>query len=274
LVIEESWPGGFMNIDHPWFPHVAAGITAAVLVAGAAWIVQVPAPVEEGTEAPAFAGVDLDGSAVSLEDFDDKVILLNIWATWCAPCRREMPSMQRLYDDVSDESFEIVAVSIDGAADQSEVLRRIGEFGEELGLGFTLQVLVTIVQNCVDRADMGVGTSSVAFFRSMGGAFGTAIFGAVLNARLAHYLRDAPAGVVPGNVDEASVAGNVQAIHALPDRARAVVTEAWVDALGDVFLTAIAFLVVALVAALLIPEIPLGTRRPEPQPDKATAHSP
>jgi cytochrome c biogenesis protein CcmG, thiol:disulfide interchange protein DsbE len=127
-----------MNIDHPWFPHVAAGITAAVLVAGAAWIVQVPAPVEEGTEAPAFAGVDLDGSAVSLEDFDDKVILLNIWATWCAPCRREMPSMQRLYDDVSDESFEIVAVSIDGAADQSEVLRRIGEFGEELGLGFTL----------------------------------------------------------------------------------------------------------------------------------------
>jgi EmrB/QacA subfamily drug resistance transporter len=142
------------------------------------------------------------------------------------------------------------------------------------GLGFTLQVLVTIVQNCVDRADMGVGTSSVAFFRSMGGAFGTAIFGAVLNARLAHYLRDAPAGAVPGNVDEASVAGNVQAIHALPDRARAVVTEAWVDALGDVFLTAIPFLVVALVAALLIPEIPLGTRRPEPQPDKATAHSP
>ncbi|WP_216844061.1 MDR family MFS transporter [Phytoactinopolyspora alkaliphila] len=147
-------------------------------------------------------------------------------------------------------------------------------FAFGFGLGFTLQVLVTIVQNSVDRADMGVGTSSVAFFRSMGGAFGTAIFGAVLNARLSRYLSEAPAGAIPASVDEASVANNVQAIQELPERTRVVVTEAWVHALNDVFLTAIPFLVVAFVAALLIPEIPLGTRRPAPESEKPALHSP
>ncbi|WP_222851128.1 MDR family MFS transporter [Phytoactinopolyspora mesophila] len=128
------------------------------------------------------------------------------------------------------------------------------------GLGFTMQILVTIAQNAVDRADMGVATSSITFFRSLGGALGTAVFGAVLNARLAHHLRDAPALVAPEGFDEANVASNVQAIQALPDDARAAVTEAWVNALGNVFLTALPFLAIALVAAIIIPEIRLGTR--------------
>jgi EmrB/QacA subfamily drug resistance transporter len=128
------------------------------------------------------------------------------------------------------------------------------------GLGCTMQILVTIVQNAVDRADMGVGTSSITFFRSLGGALGTAVFGAVLNARLAHHLRDAPALAAPDGFDEANVANNVQAIQALPDDARATVTEAWVNALGNVFLTALPFLAIALVAAIMIPEIRLGTR--------------
>lgn len=131
------------------------------------------------------------------------------------------------------------------------------------GLGFTLQIVVTVVQNSVDRVDMGVGTSSVAFFRSLGGALGTAIFGAVLNARLSHYLRDAPSSLVPKGFGESDAANNVQAIQALPDDTRAVVTEAWVKALDNMFLVAVPFLAIALIAALVIPEIPLGTRRSE-----------
>ncbi len=65
------------------------------------------------------------------------------------------------------------------------------------GLGFTMQVLVTVVQNSVDRGDIGVATSSVTFFRQMGGSFGTALFGAILSSRLAVHIadamRDAPA---------------------------------------------------------------------------------
>ena len=62
------------------------------------------------------------------------------------------------------------------------------------GLGFTMQVLVIAVQNSVDRTDMGVATSSVQFFRQMGGSFGAALFGAILSSRLAVHLAEAAAG--------------------------------------------------------------------------------
>ena len=58
------------------------------------------------------------------------------------------------------------------------------------GLGFTMQVVVTAVQNSVDRRNMGVATASVTFFRSMGGAIGTALLGAILNVRLKHHLSE------------------------------------------------------------------------------------
>lgn len=128
------------------------------------------------------------------------------------------------------------------------------------GLGFTMQIVVTAVQNAVERRDMGSATSSITFFRTLGGAVGTAIFGAVLNIRLADHLADAPIGAVPDGFDESEIANNVQAIQSLPDPAREVVTDAWVESLNDVFLTAMPFLVLAFISALLIPELPLRTR--------------
>jgi EmrB/QacA subfamily drug resistance transporter len=129
------------------------------------------------------------------------------------------------------------------------------------GLGFTMQTVVTAVQNEVDFRDLGVGTSSVTFFRSLGGAFGTALFGAVLSNRLAHYLAEAFAGV-PGAAG--SVGGSmsdVTKIAALPPEIKNVVLEAFVQALQDIFLVAIPFVAVALVVAFLIPEKPLKTRQ-------------
>ncbi|HEX6888151.1 MAG TPA: MDR family MFS transporter [Candidatus Nanopelagicales bacterium] len=129
------------------------------------------------------------------------------------------------------------------------------------GLGFTMQTVVTAVQNEVEFRDLGAGTSSVTFFRSLGGAFGTALFGAVLSNRLAHYLAEALAGV-PGAA--ASVGGSmsdVTKIAALPPEIKNVVLEAFVQALQDIFLVAIPFVAVALVVAFLIPEKPLKTRQ-------------
>ncbi len=60
---------------------------------------------------PAFTVTAMDGSAASLKDQVGKVVLLNIWATWCPPCRSEMPSMQVLYDKTRDIPFTIFAVS-------------------------------------------------------------------------------------------------------------------------------------------------------------------
>ena len=128
------------------------------------------------------------------------------------------------------------------------------------GLGFTLQIVVTAVQNAIERRDMGSATSSVTFFRSMGGAFGTAIFGAVLTSRLRHHLAEAGSVAgLPAGTHEAQIANNVQAIQALPDAAREVVVGAWVNALQEVFYVALPFVIAAFVIAWFIPELRLRT---------------
>ncbi|MDT8368472.1 MAG: TlpA disulfide reductase family protein [Longimicrobiales bacterium] len=98
-------------------------------------------PVIAGAAAPHFTAQTLEGEEVSLADYEGKVILLNIWATWCPPCREEMPSMQRLRERVEEEDFEIVAVSVDAAVrGQSgwggQIGGDVGGFIDELGLSF------------------------------------------------------------------------------------------------------------------------------------------
>jgi cytochrome c biogenesis protein CcmG/thiol:disulfide interchange protein DsbE len=72
-----------------------------------------PKQIQVGFPAPNFTFPDLNGQQVSLSDHRGKVVLVNIWATWCPPCKEEMPSMQKLYEKFKGENFEILAVSID-----------------------------------------------------------------------------------------------------------------------------------------------------------------
>ncbi len=71
--------------------------------------------VAQGLPAPTFIFPGLDGKAIDLQAYKGKVVFVNIWATWCPPCREEMPSMERLYQELKGEDFEILAVSVDGA---------------------------------------------------------------------------------------------------------------------------------------------------------------
>jgi Na+/melibiose symporter-like transporter len=132
------------------------------------------------------------------------------------------------------------------------------------GLGFTMQILVTVVQNSVDRSDIGVATSSVTFFRQMGGSFGTALFGAILSSRLAVHIADtmqnAPASAARTVGKVHDVTNNVQAIKALPEPAHSLVTAAFSQSLHDTFLSAVPLVAVALVVALFLKEKPLATR--------------
>ncbi len=70
-------------------------------------------PLRVGQSAPNFALPGLDGKMVSLSDYRGHVVLVNVWATWCPPCVDEMPSMEKLYQELKAENFEILAVSID-----------------------------------------------------------------------------------------------------------------------------------------------------------------
>ena len=63
--------------------------------------------------APDFSLQDIKGNMVNLDDFRGKPILLNFWATWCEACKEELPSMQRLYEALSSQGVEVVAIAID-----------------------------------------------------------------------------------------------------------------------------------------------------------------
>jgi len=84
--------------------------------------------VQVGDEAPNFTLRDLTGNVVSLSQLRGKVVLLNFWATWCGPCRVEMPAMEQLYRTLPRREFEILAVSTDpqGAAVTRPFQREMG----------------------------------------------------------------------------------------------------------------------------------------------------
>ena len=63
-----------------------------------------------GKPAPDFDTLDLDGKVWSLSKLKGKVVFINFWATWCSPCREEMPSMQRLYTKLPKDKFEMIAL--------------------------------------------------------------------------------------------------------------------------------------------------------------------
>ncbi len=81
--------------------------------------------------APSVAFQTLNGEVATLADFRGQVVLVNFWATWCAPCVREMPSLQRLHQEMADEGFTVLAVSEDraGAAVVRPFLKRLELFG-------------------------------------------------------------------------------------------------------------------------------------------------
>jgi peroxiredoxin len=98
-----------------------------------------PTPVQErggvrvGSEAPNFQLRDLEGRSVTLASYRGRVVLVNFWATWCGPCRVEMPGMEALYREFSRKDFEILAVSTD---QQGAAVTR--PFRDELGLTFPI----------------------------------------------------------------------------------------------------------------------------------------
>ncbi len=125
-------------------PYLLTGI-AALGVIVTAWLGRdwfASQFVQIGREAPGFEATTLDGAPASLDDFEGKVVLLNIWATWCAPCRVEMPSMERLYQAVDDDMFEIVAVSVDARQGETDAVGRPGgdirAFADSLSLTFPI----------------------------------------------------------------------------------------------------------------------------------------
>ena len=78
-----------------------------------------------GDAAPPYSATLMSGDSVSTTQLKGKVVLLNVWATWCAPCREEIPFLQALYDRHRAEGFDIVGVSVDARADKMKASRSL-----------------------------------------------------------------------------------------------------------------------------------------------------
>lgn len=72
---------------------------------------QLPEGIDVGKKAPNFTLADINGNEIQLADFKGKRVLLNFWGSWCPPCKKEMPHMQKLYEKYKDENFVIIAVN-------------------------------------------------------------------------------------------------------------------------------------------------------------------
>ncbi len=94
-----------------------------------------PSPPQVGDSAPAFQAMSLDGErTVSLADYAGQTILVNLWATWCPPCRAETPYLQFVYEENKDRGLMIVGVSIDSPS----ALDSVKDFLEEMGVTYDI----------------------------------------------------------------------------------------------------------------------------------------
>jgi thiol-disulfide isomerase/thioredoxin len=100
--------------------------------------------LKEPRALPDVQFLDGQGRAVTLSDFHGKVVLLNVWATWCPPCRDEMPSLDRLQAKLGGPDFEVVALSIDEGGPFA-----VRSFYDELGL----EALAVYIDQTVRAAD-------------------------------------------------------------------------------------------------------------------------
>ena len=134
------------------------------------------------------------------------------------------------------------------------------------GLGLSMQTIVIALQNSVDFQDMGIATSSNTFFRSLGGAFGTAIFGTIFSNRIAYYLQDNIASLQ--STDPQSLAGfdpakleqittNTSIITTLPPTIRDTVLHSFAQTFHVVFLAAAPITFIGFVLAFFLKEKPL-----------------
>ena len=131
------------------------------------------------------------------------------------------------------------------------------------GVGMLMQNLVLVVQNTTEVKNLGVATSAVTFFRSLGGTIGVAVMGSILGTVVAENIKSGIGGLDPEQQLEAAKtlgAGTIPQISQLPDFLRVLVESAYGTGVGSVFLAAVPLAIVTLIAVIFLPNVGLGTQ--------------
>ncbi|WP_227748847.1 MDR family MFS transporter [Oerskovia douganii] len=139
----------------------------------------------------------------------------------------------------------------------SFVLISIYLFALGASMGMLMQNLVLAVQNTLDISEMGAGTATVAFFRTLGGTIGVSVLGAVLASKVTSSIQ---AGLASMGVPSDARGGTVPDVNTLPAPMRDLVERAYGDGIADIFLVAVPLAVIGLICVLFLKEVPLGTK--------------
>ena len=111
--------------------HLASTALFAALLAACG---EAPGNGQVGTRAPAFAAPTVAGDTVRLAQLSGDVVLLNVWATWCIPCRVEIPELQALHQELSGRGLRVVGVSVDEGNSDAQVT----DFATHFGMTYTI----------------------------------------------------------------------------------------------------------------------------------------
>jgi peroxiredoxin len=155
-------------------------IAAAVIGSGWTWLSRAPEGLDDvaspvaGRPAPDFTLQSVDGQTIKLADFRGKVVILNFWATWCPPCRAEMPALEEVYQARRDEGLVVLAI------DQNEAPDSVKSFQAELGLTFPL--LLDPGYTVSDQYRINLLPST--FFIGRDGVIRDVVFGGPMNRAL------------------------------------------------------------------------------------------
>jgi peroxiredoxin len=142
----------------------------------------------QGAAAPDFELKSIDGKTVRLSDYKGKAVLLNFWATWCPPCKIEMPWFVDLQKQYADQGLQVIGIAMDDDAEKESA--RIAAFAKEMNLNY----VVLLGNDRVGDAYGGVEGLPTTFYIGRDGRIVNAVSGLVSHAEIEENIKKALAG--------------------------------------------------------------------------------
>ena len=136
-----------------------------------------------GSQRPEFAAMDLDGQLRNIKEWDGKLIFLNFWATWCPPCKKEIPDFIELQKDYGDQDFQIIGIAIDDE-------HAIRDYATEIGMNYPNMVVESEGVGLAKRYGNSIGALPYTVIINRDGDISNTIMGELSKMRAKELMEE------------------------------------------------------------------------------------